>query len=194
MGKKTYTGFNDAQEKQIRAVVADASVALSKAYAGHVNNNDGPLFTTWFGTGARATVKDILHRMNYAMTNGSITINYSALGNCAGGTTNAVAYSPAHGWGQASIAQAASAASNFTLDICPRLLKAMSFTGSGSQSQVGTLLHEISHLLGNTDDEVDPGNNTVAYGSVAAKRLARLYPNQAVNNAENFGFYISAYL
>lgn len=194
MGKKTYTGFSESGEKQIRQIVNSASTAITLAFASHLKENDSDLFATWFGAGNRGRVKDVLHLINYAMTNGSIVINYTAVGYCAGGSTNAVAYPPVHGWGQATVAQARTPASQFTLDICPRLMNVMAFSGSGNQSQVGTLIHEISHLLGNTDDEIDPDTNNVAYGSAAAKTLALNHPNQAINNVENYGFYVSSYI
>ena len=192
MGKKIYTGFSSAQEKSMRSIVKDASSALTKAYAVHSKTDDNDLFSIWFGTGARASVKAVLKAMNAGMKDGTVTINYTALGGCAGGNTNAIAYQPAIGWQVANIQQARNV--DFTLDICPRLLKIMATAGTENQSQVGTLLHEISHLLGGTNDEADPGTGVVAYGAAAAKALATNHPALAVNNAENYGFYISAFL
>jgi Lysine-specific metallo-endopeptidase len=191
VGKKNYFGFTSAHEKVIKTIVATASGAISKAYSAHVKGTDASAFATWFGTGARAQVQGVLHKMNYGMTNGVININYNTAA-CTPGT-NAVAYAPAYGWARANVAQARAAGSAFNLDVCPCLIRQMSSLGSGNQSQVGTLIHEISHLLGNTDDEVNPATGLVAYGASAAKALATTYPTQAVNNAENYGFYVSAY-
>lgn len=192
MGKKVYTGFSAAQETQIKKIVSTASDALTKAYAVHIKGSDSAEFTKWFGTGNRNTVKEILHKMNYAMLNGNIDISYNSGGHCDGGNTNAVAFMPAHGWNVANVNQAKNV--NFNLVICPRLLKIMSSLGSDNQSQVGTLLHEISHLLGGTDDETDPTTGNIAYGAAAAKNLAKNHPGLAINNAENFGFYISSFI
>lgn len=54
----------------------------------------------------------------------------------------------------------------------------------GPNSQVGTLLHEMSHNAADTDD-IDG-----AYGREGAGQLARSNPNQAVRNADNYEFFI----
>jgi hypothetical protein len=193
MGTKTYTGFNADQEQAMRQVVSNAGTALSKAYAAMIKNTDTASFTTWFGTGNRASVQRIVQLMNYAMINGVVNISYTAGGHCANGTTNAVAYAPNGVWVQPDISGAGSKVADFNMDVCPRFLKIMALLGSENQSQVGTFLHELSHLVGNTNDEVYPGG-AVAYGATAAKRLAKDYPATAINNAENYGFYISSFL
>jgi len=192
MGKKTYIDFSESHEKAMRQVVSRASDALSLAYAGHVKVTDGSQFARWFGTGPRATVQRVLQRMNYSMINGNIEISYVADGICQGGFVNAMAFRPAHGWRAANITEAK--AYNFNMSICPRFLKIMPAEGSSNQSQVGTLVHEISHLLGGTQDIVDPNSGDVVYGATAAKALAAQFPALAVNNAENYGFYVAEFL
>lgn len=59
------------------------------------------------------------------------------------------------------------------------------------QSQLNTLIHELSHLLIGTDDEVGQGGFT-AYGTQFAERLARYNPVKAKNNAENWGIFVEA--
>lgn len=48
-------------------------------------------------------------------------------------------------------------------------------------SQLNTLLHEQTHAVAYTDD--------LGYGVRRALRLARLYPNKAINNAANYAYY-----
>lgn len=55
----------------------------------------------------------------------------------------------------------------------------------GGISQVGTLLHEASHAVGNTED--------LEYGPAYCKRLAQHSPAQARRNADNYGFYIESF-
>jgi hypothetical protein len=50
-----------------------------------------------------------------------------------------------------------------------------------ASAQLNTIFHELSHLVGNTEDPV--------YGMVQSMVLAREDPDEAVNCAENFGFY-----
>lgn len=191
MGIKNYVGFPDNKLKQIKSIIIQVNDAIGKAYAMHMKDTDGEIFAKWFGVGDRLVVRNILHKMNYAMLNGVVTINYNT-NNCTP-NTNAVAYAPAYGWNVATVAQARSPISNFVIDICPCLLEQMSLLSSDKQSQIGTVVHEISHLLGGTDDIVDPLTGHVAYGANLSKSLARHNPHLAIMNAENYGFYISEF-
>jgi hypothetical protein len=192
MGTKIYHAVPEDIERKIRRIISQASIALSKAYGIHVKDEDRSAFNTWFGNGDKNHVQNVLHRMNYAMTNGTINIYYNTV-NCTI-NTNAVAYQPAHGWKLATVKQAASDLSIFQLDICPRLINSLTFLGSDNQSQEVTFLHEISHLLGDTLDEVNTLKNNIAYGAAEAKLLAKRNSHLAITNAENYGFYISSFI
>ena len=58
------------------------------------------------------------------------------------------------------------------------------------QSRFETLVHELSHLLMGTNDEVHDGET--AYGARAAADLAGADPDSAKNNAENWGIFVEA--
>lgn len=58
------------------------------------------------------------------------------------------------------------------------------------QSQLNTLIHELTHLLIGTADEV--GNSGDAYGTQRAAALAISNSVKAKNNAENWGIFIEA--
>lgn len=60
----------------------------------------------------------------------------------------------------------------------------------GHQSQLNTLIHELTHLLIGTADE--NGRGGTAYGARFAARLAREFPDRAKNNAENWGIFVEA--
>jgi len=55
---------------------------------------------------------------------------------------------------------------------------------SGYDSTTGTLAHEISHYksVGNTEDHV--------YGQVGATSLAKKDSDKAINNADNFQYFV----
>jgi hypothetical protein len=57
------------------------------------------------------------------------------------------------------------------------------------QSQFETLVHELSHLVLNTNDET-LSSGVTAYGGSNARTLAAQSPDKAKNNAENWGFFI----
>ncbi|QQS46550.1 MAG: hypothetical protein IPM66_22055 [Acidobacteriota bacterium] len=53
----------------------------------------------------------------------------------------------------------------------------------GENSQAGTIVHELSHEVANTDDH--------AYGTDAAKELALIHPpTRAINNADNYEYFV----
>lgn len=60
-----------------------------------------------------------------------------------------------------------------------------------NQSQLETVIHELSHLLLGTDD-VDLANGKTAYGAKRASKLVLENPAGALNNAENWGIFIEA--
>lgn len=52
----------------------------------------------------------------------------------------------------------------------------------GANSKMGILTHELSHAIVSTDDTV--------YGQKACKELAKAAPGQAINNADNFEYFV----
>jgi len=56
-------------------------------------------------------------------------------------------------------------------------------TAGGWDTKAGTIIHELSHFnnIGGTGDW--------AYGTAAARNLARTNPTRAVNNADNFEYF-----
>jgi len=54
---------------------------------------------------------------------------------------------------------------------------------TGTDTQAGTLVHEVSHFtaVAGTDDH--------AYGQENAKKLAKVTPEKAINNAENYDYF-----
>jgi hypothetical protein len=62
---------------------------------------------------------------------------------------------------------------------------------SVNQSRFETVLHELTHVILNTDDErLASGEN--AYGTFRASQLVGENPVQAQNNAENWGIFLEA--
>jgi len=57
--------------------------------------------------------------------------------------------------------------------------------------RVNTIFHEMTHKILKTDDVVFPGTTTECYGEGLCKDLRTLHPSLAINNADNWGFYIS---
>ncbi|XP_020622811.1 uncharacterized protein LOC110060385, partial [Orbicella faveolata] len=52
----------------------------------------------------------------------------------------------------------------------------------GADSKMGILTHELSHAIVSTDD--------IVYGQRACKELAKAAPGRAINNADNFEYFV----
>ena len=57
---------------------------------------------------------------------------------------------------------------------------------TGTDSQAGTLVHEMSHF------NVTAGTQDYVYGQTAALRLAKTQPKKAINNADNHEYFAEA--
>jgi hypothetical protein len=61
-----------------------------------------------------------------------------------------------------------------------------------AQDKFETLVHELSHLILQTDDE-KLANGKTAYGAQRALKLVQEDPARAQNNAENWGFFVEEF-
>lgn len=63
---------------------------------------------------------------------------------------------------------------------------------SNVDTKVNTFFHELSHrILGTLDVGVDEGYLETMYGIANAQSLAAYNPNDALRNAENYGYFIA---
>jgi hypothetical protein len=63
------------------------------------------------------------------------------------------------------------------------------YKGKDMDTQVETIIHELSHHAANTDDEEVNGKD--CYGYEGVKRAVRA--GKAINNAENYGYFICSF-
>ena len=56
---------------------------------------------------------------------------------------------------------------------------------TGSDNKMGIITHELSHAIVSTDD--------IVYGQSAFRELARKRPGDAINNADNFEYFVEAF-
>ncbi|MES1242629.1 MAG: M35 family metallo-endopeptidase [Acidobacteriota bacterium] len=68
----------------------------------------------------------------------------------------------------------------FHVHLCPLFWESPTI---GTDSQAGTLIHEISHF------DIVAGNDDYTYGQSSCKRLASKDPNRAVYNADNYEYF-----
>lgn len=161
-------------------------------------------YRKWFGV-MDATrlgrVTSVVSIMDFALNEASITFIYNTATVCTPGVNAAGTYTDK---ARAETIREALHNKNYTVHLCQRLFTQMSAVSSIEQSSVGTLVHELSHALGDTidvdDDHISGAkdrfqpaddNANVRYGKTAAVELAKNYPAWAVENAENYGFYVT---
>ncbi len=164
----------------------------------------------WFGTNDNEKIKDILaksQKMRSYFNLLSIDIGFRSLAqrnkneNAAAIAGIANTLDPNSDNSLVSIATAAAREQLFPVMINERFAKLKKFlpkladetvsTADPGQSQLNTILHELSHLIIATDDEkLETG--AIAYSASNARLLAIENTTKALNNAENWGIFIEA--
>ncbi|MDJ0599820.1 MAG: M35 family metallo-endopeptidase [Crocosphaera sp.] len=181
MAHVNYTNFGNDERKlnQAKKAFIEASLLLGKAKLGlrQCLNNDRlerDLYTKWFGTysPARIQVVDgIIQKMLAQLSTRAITID-GVGGLCRPGEY-AYVLTAAVGGGLRS---------GVTIFLCNQFFQIPLY---GKGSQVGTILHEITHLVGATVDH--------ANGQTNCQRLAKRRPTLAINNGDSYTFYIESF-
>ncbi len=162
------------------------------------NIQNKKLFTKWFGSkgenedyepvarnmqiiseGHRSGTVLVVHHIEF-ITQKHLAANYCE-GKLAEGSFGPAKYSEI--------------AENFqVLMLCPEFWNLpINYRGRGEtpqQTQMGTLMHEMTHMFANTDDKGYDGTDNTAYGSVNCIRTAKRSVSRARMNAENYCFYL----
>ena len=189
----TYTGFSSDNEKKIKSIVFEASKITAAADKDLADKRPkSKYFDKWFGKFQNnnfGQVRSVITKMHNALHNGTINFTYNDPGDCTG-TTLAAAATPTETESYHEI----ETADDHDMTICDIFFNLRRYTpqNPGDDTQMQAFLHELSHLVGATDDEDHPNPTTVgqkAYGSAAALALALANPTSARNNADNYGFY-----
>ena len=157
--------FNACSADQQSLLVAARNTA--KSYAANSENyllagNQGSRYTTWFGvfsTTRYNTVKNNFIAISDAMDNAGVTFDCKC-------KQNYYAYVYPN--------------QPYKIYLCKVFWQA---PPSGTDSQAGTLIHEMSHF------DVVAGTDDFAYGKTAAMNLANTNPNDAVKNADSHEYF-----
>jgi Lysine-specific metallo-endopeptidase len=157
-------------------------------------------YKLFFGANSPARLKrvvEVVTLMDLALNSSSVQFEYNV---SCGATTNAVAFTPDGGWSAQSIKDLLKSG-RFRVSLCPRFFTALPQNDRMSQSRTGTLLHELSHIVANTNDiaqnHINGANiaaapaGTTCYGRPLSRQLADGWPNLAIENAENYGFFLT---
>lgn len=150
----------EAAFKAVMPIVKNADSALAKMSAKDVS----ALYKTWFGQPSDArlgTVKQTIGDLSTLLhTTQKLTVECQPP-RCTGGEFARTAYQ------------------NDYIALCKGFFEAPL---RGEDSQVGTLLHELTHLVANTND--------YTYGREDARKRADGNPNDAVVNADSYEYFM----
>lgn len=157
--------FNACSADQQSLLVAARNTA--KTYASNSENyllagNQGSRYTTWFGVFSTArynTVKNNFTKISDAMDNAGVTFDCKC-------KQNYYAYVYPN--------------QPYKIYLCKVFWQA---PPSGTDSQAGTLIHEMSHF------DVVAGTDDVVYGKTGAMNLAISNPNLAITNADSHEYF-----
>lgn len=160
----SYVGCDSTQIPKIGQAVIDARAYTENAKGYLAGNNQGPRYTTWFGTYTSqrySTMNQHFVAIDSAMDQNAGQIKV----NCGCNTTSYAYVYPNR---------------PYEIFVCRAFWSA---GATGTDSKAGTLIHEMSHFdaVAGTDDHV--------YTQAGAKNLAISDPNAAINNADSHEYF-----
>jgi len=184
------SGFAVSQNVKLQNAITTAGRAVNVAYEKmkgiKATNKPDKAYMDFFGAVDAGRINTVWTRMNmiqYAMNSSFIRYNRS-IGRPG---TYAAAQKPASGWSEKNVRQILDQG-EFTMKIDD------AFYGAGTDKHVAalTIVHEISHLVANTDDETCPWDGEDCYELDRCRRLANQYPSLAISNADSYGYFVMA--
>ena len=161
-GGNAFNACTTDQQLQLVSARNQAKIYASDAENYLLANNQGPRYVTWFGVFSSSrynTVKSNFTKISDAMDNAGITFDCKC-------KKNYYAYVYPN--------------QPYNIYLCRVFWTAPL---SGTDSQGGTLIHEMSHF------NVVAGTDDVVYGQTGARNLASTDPNLAITNADNHEYF-----
>ncbi len=175
IGYPLYSGVNATRQaiinKAIKFIFQNKSSLIS------VSNN--ALYKRWFGnftTANKQQIDSTLQKIHKGACPSYIVFDGSGTSRCTADTFAWVQYSVQYN----NNARQCSASNHY----CHKLFLCSKFWTRpfrGADSQVGTLIHELSHAYAYTNDD--------KYGKPLCLRYAQTNPNLAIRNADNIEYY-----
>jgi hypothetical protein len=143
----------------------------------------------WFGTTPAATVKTKVGKLRSFFNLNAITLRFAG-GPDERGEDTAAALRPSQGWSDYTNVTKAHNTSfemylNSDWEQMP-LWSTQPLQTAGDGGKFATLVHELSHLCLNTEDH--------KYTAQKAVLLATNSPNLAIENADNWGFFVEEFV
>lgn len=158
----TFTKCTTAQQATLLTARSNASSFAAGSLSYLNSGKTGPRYTTWFGT--------------------VTTLRYNTVENHFASISNAMDTAPVNFNCGCKKSYYAYVYPNqpYTIYLCKVFWSA---PATGTDSQAGTLIHEMSHF------DVVAGTDDFVYGQAGAMNLAITNPDNAVNNADNHEYF-----
>jgi len=166
--------FNSCSQNEIKVIDSahDYAIKISKEAMNVLTNapkeTSSQRYVTWFGKAdakRQKTVTEGFRKIYDAFENKNISFD---CGTCKKDSIYDSTYAYVY------------ADSQYQVYLCGAFWNSKS---TGTDSQGGTLVHEVSHF------NVVVGTNDYAYGQADAKNLAKSTPEKAIKNAENYDYF-----
>jgi peptidyl-Lys metalloendopeptidase len=161
-GQTAFASCSAAQISALSAARTNASAYATNAVGYFTANKQGPRYTTWFGVFASSrytTVTQHFGAISSAMTNAGITFDCKS---------------------KQKVYAFVYPNQPYTIYLGTVYWTAPAM---GTDSQAGTLIHEMSHF------DVVAGTDDVVYGQAGAKSLALSDPAKAITNADSHEYF-----
>ncbi len=143
-----------------------------------------PEYQDWFGEITKSRFDKV--RRNVGIINYAIHSQKITWERVNGDPQNfAAALMPTGGWNEQKVKQIID--SGYTVEIDDL------FYATTDDETYNTIIHEISHIVANTDDETNPNTTNDAYGRVECTNLKTYNPDIAINNADSYGYFHLAF-
>jgi len=142
----------------------------------------------WFGTTPPATIQEKVRKLRSFYNLNNITLRFATMQDR--GTDNAAALAPGNGWDDyTNLTKAHGVSFEMYLNSgweqkAKWSTKPLATAGSGGQFK--TLVHELSHLGLNTNDH--------KYQAASCIALALADATKALDNADNWGFFVEEFV
>jgi len=184
-------------QSKIKNFEPEILTALSAAASQVGKGQAGTECQRWFGdTSGPFTAKlaKALRQFRSIINTQTIQVRFATLADRER-SENAAAYRPTGGWDE-YVNMTKAQGQNLQMHINEAFSRLPIYcnpdpASTNGQSQFETVVHELSHLVLNTDDIVHGGDT--AYGAEAARQLATDDAENAKKNAENWGLFVEEF-
>lgn len=191
-----FSGFTPSEKVTLQNAAIKAQTAVERAWKDikAIKSSSAPSFAyiKWFGMydGQRVqTVFEKISAIHFAITASSLRCFKSgAAGHYA------AAYKPDEGWSLHKVKDIIKSG-GYNVEYTNAFFGDIDENDGGKFPKALTFIHELSHVVANTEDEPYPPNPIEkCYGQAKCKIAAQQFPNIAVTNADNYGFYCTELL